>query len=328
MKTIRLYYAGFWEDFNMEDNFFSKILKKRYHIVLDPVNPDFLICAPLGEPFSYMVYDCPRIMYTAEFCSVDFTAIDYFIGYDDISFGDRAYRFPYYLYDCFDNHKEPLTEEKARKLLHEKTYFCNYIFGHDTQLGIREKILEGLSAYKRVECAGTHRNNMPGGKRYAMMEKLPFMEQCKFTICAESVCYPGYTSEKLGHAFQARTIPIYFGDPDVNKDFNEKAFLNYSAFPSIDDLVQKVIEIDQDDDLYVSMLCQNCYNVPDFEERKLRGLEAFLFHIFDQEKEAAYRRPRYYRSLWHEVYLEEYHNAVNTMPFRAARKLGAWKSRF
>lgn len=333
MKTLKLYYAGFWENFDKEDNFFSEILKQRYEIVLDPVNPDFLICSSLGQPFEYMRYDCPRIMYTGEFNSADFTAIDYFIGYDDISFGDRAYRYPYYLYDyqkesVFKRCGQPLTEEEARKILRQKKYFCNYIFGHDTQLGIRERILEALEDYKRVECAGTHRNNMPGGKRYSMMEKMPFMEQCKFTICAESVCYPGYTSEKIGHAFQAHTIPIYFGDPDVHKDFNEKAFLCYKASDDIDDLVRKVRELDQNDDLYIAMLCQNRYNTDGFEEKKFRGLEEFLFHIFDQEKEAAYRRPRYYRSFWHEVYLEEYHNAVNTVPFRAARKIGAWKSRF
>ena len=170
MKTIKLYYAGFWEGFNLEDNFFSEILKKRYNIVLDPVDPDFLICSSLGRPFEFMKYDCPRIMYTGEFNSADFTAIDYFIGYDDISFGDRAYRYPYYLYDyqkesIFKRCGPVLTEDEARKILQQKEYFCNYIFGHDTQLGIREKILEGLSEYRRVECAGTHRNNMPGGKR-------------------------------------------------------------------------------------------------------------------------------------------------------------------
>lgn len=333
MKKIKLYYAGFWENFDMEDNFFSKILKQRYEIVLDPVDPDFLICSSLGEPFEYMKYTCPRIMYTGEFNSADFTAIDYFIGYDDISFGDRAYRYPYFLYDyqnesVFKRCGPALTEDEARRILQEKKYFCNYIFGHDTQLGIREKILEELSKYKRVECAGTHRNNMPGGRRYSMMEKMPFMEQCKFTICAESVCYPGYTSEKIGHAFQARTIPIYFGDPQINKDFNPEAFVNYSAFDSVEQMAERVMEIDSNDDLFIHMLCQNRYNVEGYEQMKFRGLEEFLFHIFDQDREEAYRRPRYYRSFWHEVYLEEYNRAVNTLPFRAARKLGFWKSRY
>ena len=70
-------------------------------------------------------------------------------------------------------------------------------------------------------------------------------------------------------------------------------------------LVDKVAQIDQNDDLYVSMLCESRYNAVDYEEKKFKGLEEFLFHIFDQEKEQAYRRPRYYRSYWHEVYLEE-----------------------
>ncbi|MBO7253355.1 MAG: hypothetical protein J6V25_12100 [Oscillospiraceae bacterium] len=333
MKTIKLHYLGFWDNFDMEDNFFSHILEKRYNIVLDAENPDFLICYPLCRPFEYMRYDCPRIMYTGEFISADFTAIDYFIGYDDISFGDRSYRYPYYLYDY---HKEEifkrcgpaLTEDEARKILKEKEYFCNYIFGHDTQLGIREKILEALSEYKRVECAGTHRNNMPGGKRYSMMEKMPFMEKCKFTICAESVCYPGYTSEKIGHAFQARTVPIYFGDPDVEKNFNKDAFVNYSSFDSVEAMVEKVIEIDSNDDLFIHMLCQERYCENNYEEKKYQGLAEFLYHIFDQEKEEAYRRPRFYRSFWHEVYLEEYSQAVDTVPFRAARKLKCWKSRY
>ena len=328
MKTVKLYFTGFWEDFDNENNLFTRILRKRYDIVIDPVDPDFLICSPLGRPYEYMNYSCPRIMYTGEFISADFTAIDCFIGYDDIAFGDRAYRFPLFLYDVTQFTDKPLTEDEARDILKEKKYFCNYIFGHDTALGIREKILEALSSYKRVECAGRHRNNMPNNLTFNMATKLPFMRECKFTISAESVCYPGYTSEKIGHAFQTHTIPIYFGDPDIDKDFNERAFLNYSRFPNIDALVDKVIEIDQNDDLYIEMLCQHRYHIADYEEMKFIGLENFLFHIFDQDKEEAYRRPRYYRSYWHETYLKEYNHAVYTIPFRACRKLGCWESDF
>ena len=84
MKTVKLYFTGFWEDFDNENNLFTRILRKRYDIVIDPVDPDFLICSPLGRPYEYMNYSCPRIMYTGEFISADFTAIDYFIGYDGI----------------------------------------------------------------------------------------------------------------------------------------------------------------------------------------------------------------------------------------------------
>lgn len=324
MKTVKIHFTGFWEDFDPRNNMFTNILKRRYNVVLDSADPDFLICSPLGQPFEYMKYDCPRIMYTGEFISADFTALDYFIGYDDITFGDRAMRFPLFLFADDAAAPEPrvMTEDEAYKILKSKEYFCNYIFGHDTALGIREKILEGLEAYKRVECAGTHRNNMPGGLTFNMQTKIPFMEKCKFSIAAESVNYPGFTSEKIGHAFQTNTIPIYFGDPDICKDFKEEAFVDYSRCAGVEDLVQKVIEIDQNDDLYVHMLCQQRYHIADYEQQMFHKLEQFLFHIFDQDKEEAYRRPRFYRSYWHESYLKEYNRSLRSLPIRIARKLG------
>ncbi len=323
MKTIKLWFTGFWPGFDNGHNMFTSILRRRYNVVLDSTDPDFLICSPLGQPYEYMRYDCPRIMYTGEYLSADFTALDYFIGYDDISFGDRAMRFPLFLFndDAVALPEKGMTRDEARKCLKEKTYFCNYIFGHDTALGIREKILEQLQAYKRVECAGTHRNNMPGGQTFNMITKIPFMEKCKFSIAAESVNYPGFTSEKIGHAFQTHTIPIYFGDPDIYKDFNEDAFVDYNRYPSVESLVERVIEIDRDDDLYVEMLCQHRYNVTNYEMQMFRKLENFLYHIFDQDKEEAYRRPRYYRSYWHETYLKEYNESLRSIPMRIARKL-------
>lgn len=324
MKTVKVYFTGFWEDFNYQCNMFTNILKKRYNVVLDDKDPDFLICSPLGKPYEYMKYDCPRIMYTGEFLSADFTALDYFIGYDDIAFGDRAFRFPLYLYN--DNPAaisvRPVSEDDAYLILKSKKYFCNYIFGHDTALGVRERILEELSKYKRVECAGTHRNNMPNGQTFNMQTKIPFMEECKFSIAAESVCYPGFTSEKIGHAFQTHTIPIYFGDPDIYKDFNERAFFNYSSYGDVESMVKKVIEVDQNDDMYVAMLCQYRYNLADFEEQMFARLEKFLYHIFDQDKEEAYRRPRYYRSYWFESYQKEYNRTLDSIPYRVLRKFG------
>lgn len=323
MKTVKIYFTGFWEDFDFQENMFTAILQKRYHVVLDSIDPDFLICSPLGRPYEYMKYNCPRIMYTGEYLSADFTALDYFIGYDDITFGDRALRFPLFLYnsDAIPGAPKEMTEDEAYKILKSKEYFCNYIFGHDTELGIREQILEGLSAYKRVECCGIHRNNMPGGQTFNMQTKIPFMEKCKFSIAAESVNYPGFTSEKIGHAFQTNTIPVYFGDPDIYKDFNEEAFVDYSRFSSVEELVQKVIEIDQKDDLYVHMLCQQRYNLANYEEHMFKKLEDFLFNIFDQDKEEAYRRPRFYRSYWHESYLKDYNQCLQSFPIRVTRKI-------
>jgi len=324
MKTIKLYFVGFWSNFSLENNMFTTILRKRYNVVIDSENPEFLICSPLCAPFEYMKYDCPRIMYTGEFISPDFTAIDYFIGFDDIQFGDRCLRFPLYLYTYLAKGTQTpvLTEDEAVKELKSKEYFCNYIFGHDTALGKREEILESLQKYKRVECAGRHRNNMPNGLMYNMANKFEFMRKCKFSIAAESVCYPGFTTEKIGHAYNTYTIPIYYGDPDILKDFNEKSFVDCYNVDSIQTAVEKVIEIDNNDDLYVEMLCQNRYKINNYEEHMHKKLEEFLYNIFDQDKDMAYRRPRYYRSKDHEAFLEEYANIQKKLSYRIYKKFG------
>ena len=69
----------------------------------------------------------------------------------------------------------------------------------------------------------------------------------------------------------------------MNRVFNEKAFLNYNAFGSIEELVDKVAQIDQNDDLYVSMLCESRYNAVDYEEKKFKGLGSSCF-IFSTRK--------------------------------------------
>ena len=324
MKTIKIHFTGFWKSFNPKDNMFTYILSKRYNVVLDSVNPDFVICSPLGEPYEYIKFDCPRIMYTGEFLSADFNAIDYFIGYDNIDFGDRSFRFPLFLWSDDGNYlpSEPITRDQAVNELKNKDLFCNYIFGHDTALGVREKILEILEQYKRVECAGKHRNNMPDNEIYTIRTKRQIMQRCKFSITAESVCYPGYTSEKIVDAFRAKTIPIYFGDPTISNDFNMNSFVDVLQYPSVEKAVERVIEIDKNDDLYIDMMCEYRYLVANYEETMFKKLEGYLYHIFDQDKEEAYRRPRFYRAGWHETYLKEYNKHMLSVPHRILKKLG------
>jgi len=53
---------------------------------------------------------------------------------------------------------------------------------------------------------------------------------------------------------EARCIPIYWGTPDVALDFNPESFINASACRTPDIAVQRIIEIDNDPELYRKML--------------------------------------------------------------------------
>ena len=118
--------------------------------------------------------------------------------------------------------------------------------------------MEKLSKYKQVDSAGTFMNNV--GRVVTEMEKVDFIKDYKFTIAFENCEYPGYTTEKLVQPMLAYSLPIYCGNPLIGKDFNTKSFLNYSDFSSEEELIARIIEIDQNEKLYIEYLQQPYYH--------------------------------------------------------------------
>ena len=313
MKTIRINFTGFWPTFDKSTNLFVDILKEKYDVQLSD-KPDFLIVSPLGEPFAYMNYDCVRILFTGEPLAPDFNVFDYAIGFDRIvmpdAYGDnRFFRYPLCFFDINKSRKcaDGLTREKAKELLAEKKHFCNFIFGHRSAKGEREAILDALQRYKRVESAGSFLNNMPDGKAVPFTEeKIHFLRSCKFTIACESISYPGFITEKLIDPFYAGSVPVYYGDPNVELDFNPEAMVHIRSFSSLEDAVERIIKLDQDDEAYIQMLMEPKMISTDYFDALHNDLRQFLFRIFNQDKEDAYRRLRFYIQQHHEDCLKEY----------------------
>ena len=83
------------------------------------------------------------------------------------------------------------------------------------------------------------------------------MRSYKFCIAFENTEQPGYTTEKLVHAFAANTVPIYWGNPAVAQDFNTKAFINYFDHGSIEASIREVIRVDQDPKLYAQYISES-----------------------------------------------------------------------
>ncbi len=80
--------------------------------------------------------------------------------------------------------------------------------------------------------------------------KPPFIRQYKFTIAFENESCPGYTTEKIIHALAAGSVPIYWGNPDVARLFNPSAFINCHDFSSFEEVVEKILSIDDNDNDY------------------------------------------------------------------------------
>ena len=309
--TIRVRFVGFWDGFDYHNHSVYKVLSERYIIDTDS-KPDFVICACFGKPYEYMAYDCVRIMLNGEFIQPNFQHFDYVLSYDYIDFGDRYFRYPLYFdhleYPHLDRLRETITEEDARNLLKNKEYFCNFIFAHQTQNNIRESIFTELNKYKRVESFGTFMNNQPDGKTVRARKggKPQILKKSKFTIACESLAYPGFTTEKIGNAIANYSIPIYFGDPLLERVFNPDAVINYDDYGSVEAVVSRVIELDKDDDLYVETLLKSPTIDPGYAEKEFEKLKSFLFNIFDQDPKCAFRRMIGYRSAVYDSYAKDY----------------------
>ena len=88
-----------------------------------------------------------------------------------------------------------------------------------------------------------------GGRAGGPWGKIEFLKRYKFNIAFENASLPGYTTEKIVEPM-ARCLPIYWGNPLIHREFNPKSFLNYFDFRDEAALIERIIELDENDALY------------------------------------------------------------------------------
>lgn len=249
-KKVKINFTDFWNDFNKKDNFFWNIFSKEYELELSD-NPDILFYSCFGN--EYRRYNCVRVSYIGENMRPNFKECDFSFSFDITPENPRNYRLP--LYVLYDDLAKLTLPKKLEEILEQKTNFCAFVVSNKFSRK-RIKFFQKLSKYRKVDSGGGVLNNI--GAR--VTNKIEFLKRYKFTIAFENSSYPGYTTEKIFEPMKVSTIPIYWGNPLVNIDFNTKSFINYSEFENEDEVIEKIIEIDKNSDLYYEMLKQPSLN--------------------------------------------------------------------
>jgi alpha(1,3/1,4) fucosyltransferase len=285
-RKIRLDFCDFGTNFTKQNNFFYRLLQQHFDIELCS-RPDFLIHSHDGH-FSRM-HDCIKIYYTVETIRPDFRKCDYALTHfylDD----PRHLRFPHYILDGRgeDLLKQP---DEAERFLPQKTKFCSFIVSSRNPR-CRTDFFQKLSRYKPVESGGRVMNNIGGPIPGGFRGKLEFLKPYKFNIAYENEEVDGYTTEKLFEAMKARCVPIYWGNPRINEEFNPRSFLNRADFDSDEALIERIKQIDQDDSLFAEYLSQPYFhnNKPNEYFGQERILEFFERIFASRERPVAQRR--------------------------------------
>lgn len=237
-------------DISKVDQYFEwRMLNKHWNPVLSD-KPDFLFYSCFGNKF--LKYDCTRIFYTPENIRPRFDQCDYAFSYD-YPITDRNYRLP--IYRRWSEYAQLFNSRNPEKVIQQKRKFCSFLVSN-SNAHERIDLFNRLSVYKQVDSGGRCLNNIGFRVEPGVDNKLNWMSNYKFSITFENSSYPGYTTEKLMHALITDTIPIYWGNPNASQDFNPKAFINCHDFKSFDEVVDLVMEIDQNDNLYKEYLSQ------------------------------------------------------------------------
>jgi hypothetical protein len=272
---IKINFADFWGHFDKRDNYFWHLLSREYTLELSE-DPDFLIYSAYGREFAK--FDCFRIFYTGENVRPDLKECDFAFSFDYLD-SPRHYRLPLYaLYE--DNTILTHRQINRESLLREKTKFCNFIVSNGS-CEKRNRFFEQLSKYKRVDSAGRFMNNMGAFLPPNPPDKWEFIRPYKFTIAFENSSHPGYTTEKIFEPLMMDSLPIYWGNPLVDRDFNRRRFLNLHEFRDEAALIERIVEIDKNDDLYFEYVSQPAFVDdelnPFVDPRNVLGQFAYIF---------------------------------------------------
>lgn len=279
------------------DNIFLFLLKKIFDVNLVEDNPDVLIYTLVDN--SHMNFKkCLKIFHTEE--PGFWSKSNYFEFYEpDHRFGlsaqdcdlllssyyinnDSNIRFPSFLlyyYQMVIDGRLPSFDYffEDKKITDDNLFdrkFCCYIHRHNRQEMFRVKFLEKLSKYKQVDII----NDLPGHS-YGKTEFLK--KNYKFCFAMENnsqdiIFSPnlkmsnyvdvGYTTEKIIEPFCANTIPLYWGNPLINNDFNNNMFVNWHDYNDDEAMIEKIIELDTNKEKYLSYLNGIVFNKQKIEE--------------------------------------------------------------
>jgi hypothetical protein len=261
---------GFSDTFQLTKDYFTELLSEDYQVIRDDINPDYLIFGDKNFGTNNTSYDnrnCIKIFYTGENARPWDYRCHYSISFDHHEFDGRNYRLPLYvLYETSYASKNNPSIQNTRRSISDlieldNKGFCSFVVTNP-MCKMRNDWFHKLSAYRQVSSGGSHYNNIGyilSREDDGPKVKYDFLSNHKFSLCFENSSYPGYTTEKLYESLCARTIPIYWGSPTVDTDFNPKAFLNWHDYGNDDEFFEVIVTIDKNPDLYEEMYMQSMF---------------------------------------------------------------------
>ena len=113
--------------------------------------------------------------------------------------------------------------------VYSKTKLCSMISSMLGNTNLQQYRVGVYNKFKNiVDCYGKHTNYIEN--------KITGLQDYCFSIAIENSSVPGYFTEKILDCFLTGTVPVYLGDPDIGKHFDERGIILYTDNFDINEL--------------------------------------------------------------------------------------------
>jgi hypothetical protein len=137
-----------------------------------------------------------------------------------------------------------------RPLLQVPKKWC-CVYANSNNVIAREQVFQKLrqresTCYAIGRCSYTNNNPIELSRSDRSKNSEAF-QPFAFTIAMENKIAPKYITEKIGYAFNAGTVPIYWGDSSiVSFFFNQESYIDVNNFKSPEAVADFVVNVWQD----------------------------------------------------------------------------------
>lgn len=202
------------------------------------------------QPLPHIKIDAQRVFVTGENIKPDWDKHEWAFTFERSVKNERHFRMPEWVHWLWSVGIPPETLIRSEhEKMDKKDKFC--LFVQRNPVHWREQFVQELSRYKPVDCLGPRLNNkgftipfrQTNGKIFEVMRDY------KFVIVFENESYPGY-NVRMGNPMVSRCIPIYWGDPLIEYDFNHRSFIHVKGPNDMERAINHITLLDQNDGLY------------------------------------------------------------------------------
>ena len=275
-KELRIHFCELWSEFVPKYNFFMYLFswigaKNNIPVILDSEKPNLVVYGPLSKGQEKAYPGISKLFFTGENSPVpNDPDIILSLGFEYTT-NSSYIRLPLWILELnwFNANPDKIVNPRPLPLslamnvdpalLDKKTKFCAFVATNPNNQS-RNAAFQILNNWRNVDSAGRLFCNRPEGPLPAglgggggEMVKVDYYKDYKFVITYENSAGHGYTTEKILHAKAAGAVPIYWGDPFVDRDFNSNGFINANQIMKPEDLIAAVQKVADDPVLWRSM---------------------------------------------------------------------------